>query len=140
MEQEAQVTSYLKESIDGIETIKSYHTEKDAKQKLRNMYDAFADKVVRGSVVAIVQESLVEACASIGVVILLCTGALLCINNVIKLADLMTFYYLIGYFLDPVKNLINLQPELQTAFVAAERLNDVLDARREDHDKPAAES
>ncbi len=31
------------------------------------------------------------------------------------------------YFLDPVKNLINLQPKIQTAVVAADRLGEILD-------------
>ena len=31
------------------------------------------------------------------------------------------------YFLDPIKNLINLQPQIQTAVVAADRLGEILD-------------
>lgn len=35
------------------------------------------------------------------------------------------------YFLDPVKNLINLQPQMQTAVVAADRLGEILDLEAE---------
>lgn len=131
MENEAQVTSYLKESIDGIETLKAYQYENHAKVKAEGLYEKFANKNVKGSLIYNFQESLVSAVASIGIVILLWTGTYLCIDNVITMADLFMFYYLINYFLDPVSNLINLQPELQTAIVAAERLNDILDAELE---------
>lgn len=134
MEREAQVTSYLKESIDGIETVKAYQYETAAKRKSETLYEKFAEKNVNGAIIYNLQESLVSAVASIGVVILLWTGTYLCIDEVISIADLFMFYYLIDYFLEPVSNLINLQPELQTAIVAAERLNDILDAKPEEND------
>ncbi|MGN0595170.1 MAG: peptidase domain-containing ABC transporter [Hominimerdicola sp.] len=135
MEQEAQVTSYIKESIDGIETIKAYRYENSSKNKTRKLYNTFANKNVKASLIYNVQENLIGASESIGIVVLLWFGAWLCIKNIISIADLMMFYYLISYFLDPVKNLINLQPELQTAMVAAERLNDILDVKKEDNEK-----
>lgn len=135
MEQEAQVTSYLKESIDGIETIKAYSYEEKSKSKTGKLYNIFANKNVKAAFIYNIQENLISTCESIGIVILLWCGAWLCIKNVISIADLMMFYYLIGYFLSPVKNLINLQPELQTAMVAAERLNDILDVETENNTK-----
>ena len=47
------------------------------------------------------------------------------------LGSLITFNALLAYFLDPVKNLINLQPTMQTAIVAAERLGEILDLELE---------
>ncbi|MDO5558622.1 MAG: peptidase domain-containing ABC transporter [Oscillospiraceae bacterium] len=131
MEQNAKVTSYLKESIDGIETIKSFQYENEAKNTTRSVYQAFADKNVKGSMIYIIQESLVSAGSSIGTVILLWSGASLCVKNIISLSDLFIFYYLISFFLEPVQNLINLQPQIQTAIVASERLNDILDVECE---------
>lgn len=134
MEKEAQVTSYLKETIDGIETVKANQYENAVKRKTEILYENFAHKSVKSTLIYNLQESIVSAVASIGIVILLWTGTYLCIKNVISIADLFTFYYLISYFLDPVSNLINLQPELQAAVVAGERLNDILDAEVEQDD------
>lgn len=131
MEGEAQVTSYLKESIDGTETVKAYQGENTVKRKTEILYRKFADKNVEGAFVYNLQDSLITATASVGVLVLLWIGTYLCINNIINIAELFVFYYLINYFLDPVSNLINLQPELQIAVVAAERLNDILDAQVE---------
>lgn len=131
MEGEAQVTSYLKQSVDGIETVKAYQYENVVKGKMKTLYEKFVDKNVEGVFIYNLQDSLISMAESVGVVVLLGAGACLCISNIISIADLFVFYYLINYFLDPVSNLINLQPELQTAIVAAERLNDILDAERE---------
>ena len=131
MEEEAQVTSYLKESIDGIGMIKAYQYEKSVKGKLQKLYETLADSSVRGSFIYQIQDSLISLTASAGVVVLLWVGTYLCMADVIRIADLFVFYYLLSYFLSPVSNLINLQPELQTAMVAAERLNDVMNAEKE---------
>lgn len=134
MEQDAQVTAYLKESIDGIETIKACLYENSAKGKTEKMYNKLADMSVKGAIIYNLQETIVNLIASIGVVTLLWSGTYLCLKDIISIGDLFTFYYLTDFFLNPVQNLINLQPELQTAVVAAERLNDILDTETEKND------
>ena len=49
----------------------------------------------------------------------------------LTIGSLITFNSLLAYFLDPVKNLINLQPQMQTAVVAADRLGEILDLEAE---------
>ena len=46
MEEDAQVTSYLKESIDGISMVKAYQYEKSVKNKLQRLYEKLADSCV----------------------------------------------------------------------------------------------
>ena len=139
MEQEAQVTAYLKESIDGISMVKAYQYEKGVQGKLKNLYYQLADSGVKGSLLYQMQDSLVSLAASAGIVVLLWIGTCLCIEGVLQIADLFVFYYLLQYFLSPVSNLINLQPELQTAMVAAERLSDILDTEKEQQDSEKEE-
>lgn len=139
MEEEAQVTSYLKESIDGIGMVKAYQYEKSVKGKLQMLYGRLANSSVKGSFLYQVQDSLVSLVASAGIVVLLWIGTYLCMADVLRIADLFVFYYLLSYFLSPVSNLINLQPQLQTAMVAAERLNDILDAEKEHQDSKKEE-
>ena len=135
MEQEAQVTSFLKESIEGIETIKSFNFEKNTIDKTTSKYTTLANKAVKSSLLSVLLDILSGRVEAIGTVVLLWVGTAFCLKDIISVADLFMFYYLIEYFLDPVKNLINLQPELQTAIVAAERLNDILDVEKEDNSK-----
>lgn len=139
MEQDAQVTSFLKESIDGMETVKAYQHENAIKRKLEDLYKHLTYRNVQGTRIYNLQDSIISFVASTGLVVLLWIGACLCEDNIIDIADLFVFYYLISYFLDPLSNLINLQPELQTAIVAAERLNDVLDAEIEEENSDKIE-
>ena len=131
MEENAEVTSYLKESIDGIETVKAFGAENIIKEKTAIKFTRFVKKSMKGSIIYTVQDSLSGLVASVGVIFLLWCGTILVMNDIISLGTLITFYSLLGYFLDPIQSLINLQPELQTAVVAADRLNDILDLETE---------
>ena len=131
MEQGAVVTSYVKETIDGVEAVKSYNYMDKVKQKARSLYSTLLDYAIKGSILGSVQNALLTIIASVGVVLLLWVGAGLCIKGTLTLAELFMFYYMLSYFLEPVQRLVELQPTMQTATVAAERLNDVLDAKPE---------
>ena len=61
----------------------------------------------------------------VGGTAILWLGAYKVIKGEMSLGELITFNALLGYFLSPVKNLINLQPMMQTAIVAAERLGEI---------------
>lgn len=133
MENNAIVESYLKESIDGVETIKSACAEKDIKEKTKNKFDKFMNSVVKSNMVGVSQDSLAGAIELIGTIVILWIGFSMVINNIITIGSLITFYALLAYFTQPIKNLIELQPTIQTAIVAADRLNDILDMQIE-HD------
>jgi ATP-binding cassette subfamily B protein len=95
---------------------------------------------VKGSFISTIQGALVTAVASIGIVILLWYGSKLCIMGTLSLSDLFIFYYMLGYFLSPVQNLVALQPQIQTAMVAADRLNDILEIEAENNTKNKADN
>ena len=48
-----------------------------------------------------------------------------------SVGQLMTFNALLSYFIDPLQNIINLQPRLQSASVAQNRLNEVYQVQSE---------
>ena len=133
MESNAQMTSFLKESVDGIETIKAFGNESNVFKKTDSLYRKMIDIFVKGSITYSLKDALVGAVASIGVVLLLWVGNYLCINAAIPLGSMVTFYVILNYFLSPLQNLIELQPTIQTAVVAAERLNDILELPTEQH-------
>lgn len=139
MESNAQMTSYLKESVDGIETIKAFRNENTVYQKARQIFEKMIRVFVKGSVTYAVKDAIISAIASIGVVVLLWVGNGLCGKGVIALGSMITFYVVLGYFLNPVKNLVELQPSIQTAIVAAERLNDILEVQVETTDGAATD-
>ncbi|MBO7340961.1 MAG: peptidase domain-containing ABC transporter, partial [Lachnospiraceae bacterium] len=81
-----------------------------------------------------VQDGLKVTVELIGGVVILWLGGISVIRGEMSIGALITFNALLVYFLDPIKSLIDLQPQLQTAVVAAERLGEILDLEAEKTD------
>jgi ATP-binding cassette subfamily B protein len=127
MEDNAQLTSYLVESLNGVETIKAFHAEEKSQSKTDTLFVKFMRSLFKGGIINNAETTLTGAVATIGTTLILWVGVVSVMNGNMTLGSLITFNALLGYFLDPVKNLINLQPQMQTAVVAAERLAEILD-------------
>jgi len=127
MEDNAQLTSYLVESLNGIQTIKAYKAEGEANIKTEKRFITLLGSIFKLSWVSNLQGSLNGLLEATGGIVILWVGAVNVLNGNITIGQLITFNALLVYFLDPVKNLINLQPMMQTAVVAADRLGEILD-------------
>lgn len=131
MENNARVQSFLKESIDGIETVKSNQAEMLTKDKNTNKFTRLIKSVFKNNIISTSQDSICDMIELIGTVVILWAGFSMVSAGTVTIGTLMTFYALLSYFTEPIKNLIELQPMMQTAVVAAERLNDILDIEAE---------
>lgn len=138
MENNAILQSYFKESIDGVETSKAACAISAVKEKAHRLYFRFIHSVYKSNIITVSQDSLIDAVEMIGTVSILWVGFAMVGRSVITLGQLMTFYALLAYFTVPVKNLIGLQSTLQTAFVAVDRLNDILEMKTEEYDNPGS--
>lgn len=127
MENNAQLTSYMVESLNGIQTVKAYNAEREAKLKSETKFIRLLRSVFKLSWVGNLQGSLVGFVELTGQVVILWIGAYTVIKGNMTIGQLIAYNSLLAYFLDPVKNLINLQPQMQTAIVASERLGEILD-------------
>lgn len=132
MENDARLQSYFKESIDGVETVKAACAEKQSKEKTTGKFQRFIDAIVKSSMISALQDTLAGTIALIGTVAILWLGFYMALSGQVTVGSVMTFYALLAYFTEPIKNLIGLQPTIQTAFVAADRLNDILDLHSEE--------
>ena len=127
MEDNAQLTSYLVESLNGIQTIKAYKAEGEANLKTEKKFITLLGSIFKLSWVSNLQGSLNGILDAAGGIVILWVGAVNVLNGNITIGQLITFNALLVYFLAPIKNLINLQPMMQTAVVAADRLGEILD-------------
>ena len=91
--------------------------------------------IFKGGFLSNSQQSLTNAVYVIGETVILWVGTINILNGNLTIGELITFNALLAYFLDPVKNLINLQPTMQTAIVAADRLGEILDLEPEKKEK-----
>lgn len=131
MEQSAEFSSYLKESIDGIETVKTAKAVTWIKGKAHHLFQTFIETNIRGSMLSIGKDALIEWITSMATLVLLWVGAVSVVQGEMTIGALVTFVTLLGYFLSPIQNLVDLQSNLQTAYVAADRLNDAMELEQE---------
>lgn len=131
MEDNAQLTSYMVESLNGIQTVKAYNAEEKVELETEKKFNRLLKSAFRLSWVNNLQGSLAGFTELTGGIVILWVGGYQVIKGNISIGQLVAFNSLLVYFLDPVKNLINLQPQMQMAVVAASRLGEILDLEPE---------
>lgn len=131
MENNAKITSYLVESLSGIETIKAFNAEREVNGETEKRFVKLMKSAFKAGFINNVQGSIKGSVKAIFGVVILWIGGYECILGVLSVGQLLAFNSLLAYFLEPIENLINLQGELQTAIVAAERLGEILDLELE---------
>ncbi len=131
MEENSQLTSYLVESLNGIETVKAFNAEGEASLKTETRFVKLLRSIFKGGIINNVRAAITGFTALAGGVVILWVGAWNVIKGNMTVGQLLAFNALLGYFLDPIKNLINLQPMLQTAIVASDRLGEIFDLELE---------
>lgn len=131
MENNAQLTSYLVESLTGVETVKALAAEREANLETEHKFVKTLLSVFSVGTINNIRLSLTSLLALTGGTVILWVGAYNVINGKMTIGALLAFNALLTYFLDPIKRLIDLQPSMQAAIVAAERLGDVLDLEPE---------
>lgn len=135
MEDNAQLTSYLVESLNGIQTVKAFNGEQTVQTETEFKFIRLLKSIFKLACIGNAQEGLKLFVEAIGGVVILWAGAHSVLQGNMTIGSLVSFNALLVYFLDPVKNLINLQPTLQTAMVASDRLGEILDLEIEKDEK-----
>ena len=107
MEDNAQLTSYLVESLNGIQTIKAYNAERKANRETEIKFVKLLKSIFNLSWVSNVQSSLKVFIELVGGIVILWAGGVSVIHGEMTMGALITFNSLLVYFLDPIKNLIN---------------------------------
>ena len=135
MEDNAQLTSYLVESLNGIQTVKAFNGERIVQTETEFKFIKLLRSIFSLSCLGNMQEGLKMLVEAVGGIVIIWVGAYSVIRGEMTIGSLITFNALLAYFLDPVKNLINLQPAMQTAMVASDRLGEILDLELEKTEK-----
>jgi len=131
MESNAKLTSYLVESLEGIETVKAFNAEKQVNLETEKRFIKLIKNVFKNSYINNSQNSLKGLVKSIFSIVILWVGGIEVLKGNISIGGLLTFNALLVYFLEPIENIINLQPMMQSAIVAGERLGEILDLELE---------
>ena len=112
MENNSQLTSFILQSINGIETIKAYNLEKNIQDETEFKYLKVIKASFKRSKIYNLLTFLSGVVELIGNTLIMWVGAIQVINGKLTLGEMMVFNTLLGYFTNPVKNLISLQPTI----------------------------
>lgn len=131
MGENAEVSSYLVEAINGGPTIKAMNASDQVfkryeKKQIKALFTAFNLTVAQ--TIRNVFTSLINGW---GNNLVFWIGSYFILKDQMSLGELISFNALLGYFLSPLQRLLNLQPNLQEAYIAAERLVDILELEEE---------
>ncbi|WP_042479077.1 peptidase domain-containing ABC transporter [Bacillus ndiopicus] len=132
MEDNAQLTSYLVESLNGIETLKAYNAEKTVNAELEKRFIKFLKSIFKHGLIDNYQNSLKNYLSLASGTVILWIGSYQVLKGEMTAGQLIAFNALLAYFLSPLQNLVNLQPMLQSAVVASQRLGEILDLETEE--------
>ncbi len=131
MKSGATLESSIIESLNGMETIKALGAEKNSYVKIDTDYVRFLKRSFKTERLDAVQEAIKGGLKLIFEVLVLWYGANLVMHNHLTVGQLMAYNALLGYFTDPLQSIIDLQSKIQTAVVAAHRLNEVYEVPSE---------
>lgn len=127
----ATLNSSIIESLNGIETIKSYNGE----AAVYNRVDHEFVQLMKASFTTVtldnIQKGIKEAIQLISSALILWIGSYYVVNGSISIGQLITYNALLVFFTDPLQNIINLQVKMQKAQVANKRLNEIFDISSE---------
>ena len=125
------VQSRLKETIQGLTSIKLNQSEKYSRNRINNPYDEYTSYIFKGNQLSAFSgalSALLEQVANLAIVF---GGFYLFYQGYISIGELMSFYMILSCFINPVKNLLAMQPSIVAGITAIERIEDVLELEKE---------
>ena len=134
MEDAAELEGQLVESINSVRTIKQFGIEEYENQKTENKFVKLLNTIYRSALNAIFSNTASSSFNFLFTVIILWVGSYYVIDNTITAGTLFSFYAIIGYFTSPIEQLIGANKTMQNAVIAADRLFEIMDLKRESED------
>lgn len=126
LEKEAEGLTFLNEIIEGNQTIRTNQIEKEISKVFLEKNKELVKIWGKVNLSVLLSSSLINFIESIGFILILWQGSFLVSNGSITLGELISFESLSLMFISPVKNLLNIQNEIQELDILIARINEIL--------------
>ncbi|MDA9317126.1 peptidase domain-containing ABC transporter [Polaribacter sp.] len=133
MESSAELESQLVESLNSVGTIKRFGLESFANIKTETRFISLLHIGYKSALNSVFSSTSTTFIAQLFTIILLWSGSYFVIAREITPGELLSFYAIIGYFMNPVASLIGTNKQIQNALIAADRLFEIMDLEREEN-------
>lgn len=119
------LNSYMTESVLGFESIKGQNLENSFKNSFKDKCNNYLNSLKKYQHIKNSIFNLNELISDVSILLILTTGIILINKNLFNYSDLIIFYTLMNYFLEPVKNTIELNLIINEIKISLKRLIDL---------------
>ncbi len=127
----SETTSYMVESISGFETVKGNHIESSIISRFEKKYVKLLKELFNYQNLYFIQNLFKDIINNIGFIIIIFIGCILVSDEKLEFGTLLTFSSLLVYFLDPIKNIINLDYTIKEAKISLKRVLEIVTYKKE---------
>ncbi|MCI0455776.1 MAG: peptidase domain-containing ABC transporter [Gemmataceae bacterium] len=131
MEEASRFYAHLGEDIGGVETVKAFGAERDRCQEGEDRLVSFIGSLFGLQKLGTSSDALTLLVTALAGVVVLWYGGHRVMAGALTIGELMFFYSLLVYLLEPLQRLAGVNLKLQDALIAVERLGEVLDQEAE---------
>ena len=124
-------SSFMVEAISGEETIKAFSLEESISFRAENKFVKLLQSVFKTENTQNYNMTLQNIIDGVFSIVVLWVGTYFIFKGALSIGELLAFNALLTYYLTPIKNIIMLQPKIQKAVIASERLSDIIDLETE---------
>ncbi len=131
MEEAAELESHLVESLNTVSTIKRFGMEQFFGVRTENSFVKLLNTGYKSGLNSILTSYISAFVSSTFTIVVLWVGSYFVLANELTPGELMSFYAILGYFIGPLNGLIGVNKTIQNAFIASDRLFEIMDLETE---------
>lgn len=132
-QKQAECTSFMVEAINGFESVKGCLLEEKVINDYECKYSKFLNETYTFDNVYNIQYLFKEIIGNIGFIIIIFVGIMLVIKGEMTIGMLLSFNSLLIYFLEPIKNIINLDSSIRHSFISIKKILKILYSKKENY-------
>lgn len=127
----AKFYSYLIESLEGIEMVKSVNGEGAVAEKFQGRFSEVLKSDLSFGYINNLHLNIKSSVAPIFTILVLWVGVSQVLESQFTIGTLISYSALLSYFIGPIERLTGLQSQIQSAMVASDRLFEILELEQE---------
>lgn len=124
-EEKEQLNSFMTEMISSYETVKSQNLESKIKAKYQMINQKYLKKIKVFDYLLSKEYHLKETVAGVSQIMIIYLGFNLISANHITISELITFNFILFFFLEPIKNIIEINSEVKETLSAIKRVEEL---------------
>jgi len=125
MQTNMELDSFVMESFDASETVKSYNAEKVMEEGMHQRFARFQDKKYKNEMSNEIQSNLVSTIDNIGNIFMLGLLGLYTMAGHITVGQMVKAYMFVSYLFQPIHYIMSIKEQMYSTGATLERLDDV---------------